>query len=687
MPYQAFPIYDMKYGKVTSKEPWLTPASAFEILKNAHVRDGVLEKRTGYSKFGQMVSVNTSTEAAALLTNPVMGIFTHTSNVDVDTLLVMDQDRINKAESSISTSKSITAFADAGGGEVQATSASHGFVTGDVVTITGTTNYNGTFVVTKVNDNAFKFTDTWVADDATGTANQERFSDLTRHKVRFKHASKQTWTPSATDVVKGATSGATGTVEAVIVDTGTFAGANANGTIVFSNGTVTGTFQASEELQENGTPANVIGNSDGAGTDDIFTGDNTQFFVGVNWNGTLYLTNGNDVIQKYDGTALSRLHIDLDVEGGPDNDISNAKFIVLHKQRLIIFATTESGTFYGYRARWCDINDPDTWPNLSYNDCPFQGTINGVAFLGDDLYVFFKKKTFRFAYTGDEDLPFAWQIVDNFEGSWSPYTPTEYPDEIIFLAKNNVSGLDGNRTYHIDLANPNFVPTWIQASLAYSQGRIWTDLRQGWITFADYTATAHADGNVYPNSVLVLDYQEKNWAVYTLPIHCMGLTDLESDLTWNDITDAWNDIDWSWLDAGTQEAADVRLFGGRDGIIYRLDYTISDNSSAVEMDIRSSRWNPYWKDLRKVRLGWIDFLVDNDENASATISFYKNTDDDAWQSLTLSCDGTHDKVWVRLPAGGEEGEFHRIKIYNNAASNRPRIHAIVPVFKPGGKLY
>ena len=63
----------------------------------------------------------------------------------------------------------ITAFADAGGGQVTVTSASHGLSDGYSVTITGTTNYNGTFTIANSDTNTFEITDTWVSDDATGT--------------------------------------------------------------------------------------------------------------------------------------------------------------------------------------------------------------------------------------------------------------------------------------------------------------------------------------------------------------------------------------------------------------------------------------------------------------------------------------------------------------------------------------
>lgn len=70
-------------------------------------------------------------------------------------------------------STSITAFADYSGtvsGTTSVTSASHGLVTGDMVTIDGTTNYDDDYDIVVIDDDTFYIEEDFVADDATGTA-------------------------------------------------------------------------------------------------------------------------------------------------------------------------------------------------------------------------------------------------------------------------------------------------------------------------------------------------------------------------------------------------------------------------------------------------------------------------------------------------------------------------------------
>lgn len=66
---------------------------------------------------------------------------------------------------------SITVFADPGQrwNKTTVTSASHGLSDEDLIIISVTTNYNGTFKITDVGDDTFSIFKTFTADDATGT--------------------------------------------------------------------------------------------------------------------------------------------------------------------------------------------------------------------------------------------------------------------------------------------------------------------------------------------------------------------------------------------------------------------------------------------------------------------------------------------------------------------------------------
>ncbi len=206
----------MREGKRLDLNPWLLPQDAFEILRDCHLRDGVLEKRRGYALFGQILAISTTTQDPTLQTNPVMGIFNHLSGT-TESLLVADKNRINKFISSRPANKSLTAVADQGGSPnvVRFTSTAHTFTADEIITIIGDADWNGTYRVEAVTTNTFDIehaaSDNVVDSDTTAT--QEAFTDLTRNKIRF-NSTNQTgdFSPGTGAVVKGGTSGATATV-------------------------------------------------------------------------------------------------------------------------------------------------------------------------------------------------------------------------------------------------------------------------------------------------------------------------------------------------------------------------------------------------------------------------------------------------------------------------------------------
>jgi hypothetical protein len=63
------------------------------------------------------------------------------------------------------TIASIADYSGTVAGTVKVTDTAHGLLTGNIVSITGTTNYNGIYTVTKIDANSFYITATWGATE------------------------------------------------------------------------------------------------------------------------------------------------------------------------------------------------------------------------------------------------------------------------------------------------------------------------------------------------------------------------------------------------------------------------------------------------------------------------------------------------------------------------------------------
>lgn len=78
-PLQPFLISEFKTAINTYMQPWIRPADAFEPLVNAYVYRGTINKRAGYSQFGNTVPDN----------NPIMGIMRYIDETTGDISLVV----------------------------------------------------------------------------------------------------------------------------------------------------------------------------------------------------------------------------------------------------------------------------------------------------------------------------------------------------------------------------------------------------------------------------------------------------------------------------------------------------------------------------------------------------------------------------------------------------------------------
>lgn len=614
--YETYSIYDMKAGLRLDKEPWLLPQDAFETLEDCFLRLGVLEKRHGYTEFADFVHVDPSPFGS--------GIF--------------------------------------GAGK---------FGMGRIETKPGNA-IMGIYNFYKGVTEQLLFMDTRRVNKysvTTGLCN-----DLTTLNVRFKSGQREML---AGDIITGAGSGDTASVVAVVLDQGAWADSDASGTLILSSA-IAGDFEA------DGENITIGGSTVAALTESCsyeeFTGDDADFFWFEIWKGVGYLTNNQDQIRHYDGSHITKFNIDLDAEGGPDNDVDTCLLIFHMEGRIILLRTTERGTAHNQRLRWGEINST-TFKDSNRTDAPRDDWIMAADFIGRDLIVWFERGVMKIVYTGDPDTPFKWEKLDAVEGCYATMSLATFSDEMIGVGPTRFLSCDGREVVGIDDKIPDLMLSFNQSAVNYCYAMVIEELRQALISHASASSEK-------PNKALVINYDEDNFAIFNLPIHVMGYSSLlETPSTDDMVGISLDDLDYSLDDKELQAGYPTSLMGCRDGKIYQMNDGGSDNGEAIEMKAVGGRWNPYFKKNKRARLKKIDFLVDR-VNTTFDIRFFINSRGRSYQTKTVDCsddDISRKTVW-RTAKCGQVADFHRIEINHDTVGIRPRIHAMVLHFRPAGPI-
>ena len=418
------------------------------------------------------------------------------------------------------------------------------------------------------------------------------------------------------------------------------------------------------------------------GSTDIWTGTAANIIWGANYQDRLFVTNNKDRVQSYNGTAFSALLMDLD--GDAANDVDTCLFIFQYKERLLVLRTTEGGFYFPQRARWSAIGDPDDWTNDGYVDAPTTEWIIAADFIKDDLVVFFQASTWRLRYTGDADLPFRWERVSGVDGAYGPYTSFNFSDKMGAVGETSINETDGLQVYAIDEKVPDAASSFDHENFGLAYAIPDSALKQVIISYPQIGSTV----NDYS---LVYNYEDKAWSEYTYGYNAYGYFKIgQSGLVLDDITDVLDTITTSFDDVTVQAGYPTVVGVDSTGYVWTINSGSDDNGSAIEFEVLSGRWNPFLKNGQRARLGWVDLLLTHDPNVQIQVDFYTDHDASAYSSTTEACGegvplSADSKVWVRFYAGGV-GDFHRIRMYQSAAGQTVRVHAVVPYFKPAGPI-
>jgi hypothetical protein len=400
----------------------------------------------------------------------------------------------------------------------------------------------------------------------------------------------------------------------------------------------------------------------------------------ANWVNRGFITNGKDQLQIYDGASVAPLVIDLSVPPDGVNNVNSAQLVFPYKDRIVLLRTVEDGTTYAQRARWSPVGKYTDWDPTAYVDAPTHEWIIGAAWIRNNLVVWFERSIWVLVYTGDVRLPFRWSRIASNEGLVSKMALMDFSDENLGMGPTHLVGTDGQETYNIDDRVPNLVLSMNQSKMDYCFAAVLEENGQMWVSFPSLASDL-------PDKVLVLNFNEKSFSIFALPMFAFGYYDNQADLTWDDIDLTWDEIEYAWDERNMQAGYPMLLGGDYQGYIWKMNSGGSDNSAAIEFSAKSGRMNPFVKQGKKARLGWVDFLVDRDPAIELLVEYRINHESAAWMTDTFTCDdgSAEEKIWVRSYVGCE-AEFHQLRIYNNKVNQTPVIHAIMPWFCQGGSV-
>jgi hypothetical protein len=404
---------------------------------------------------------------------------------------------------------------------------------------------------------------------------------------------------------------------------------------------------------------------------DTFTGTDADFFRFQTYYEKTYFTNGVDVPYVWDDSTDTLAAI---VTAGAVT-IQKCDGLFMLKSRLHLVGPTIGGVYYPGRIYYTDvglatITNATQYYSYERDDIP-------VSYAPLDMnneLIFGRNSAWRVEYTGDSSNPFRCATVDRAHGCLTPFVNAEYQSPtqgrvITTISRNHLVGFDGYQFRNLDWPIRDITAEMTMSHMRYCQAARLTERESVYYSYP-------GDGMEWPNRILEYGIDDNAWALHRISMHCLCATSGEID-------PAYYTMSAKYIGRISQG---YTYAGDRTGNLYRLDYGDSDNGSAIPFEVRSASLNPFVRQGRKAYLGWIDLYMDADPNVSFTMYLYKDDRTTDYKTVTVSGLGSGERFWQRVNIGGEVGCFHRIRISNDATGNRPRIHAMCPWFKMGGKI-
>lgn len=766
--YTGFPIANFRVGFDEALEPWLLPRDAFQVLKNAHLYRGVVEKIPGYLLFATM--------GYKVVTVPSVGAINGINTTYTGTIVTFPVTTTMTVQSTINAGATLTeTFIYSGPGAFPGSIALTSNLGGTGLILSGgqfTFVFNtppADLTVGGVQYNSILFTSDRPPSvlrpimgikpflNSNGSQDVLVFDTKRAGKIvalgepmatNLSAANGISEIPHETQTL-GITTGFnntvgpfTGTVNTFLVpgsvqfdiyvttdtdaalwtrvtdngaglltDTAGFLDPGVLNLINYATGQWTMKFVAGHKPQ-----AAYQTNFAGCIYGDTFTGDFTNFFDVVNYQGKAFLTNAVDAPRYYDGFCLEYLNTNLSATPNTvaPYDLNKVLHMYVTRERLLLMAPYVNNVPALNAIYWSTAGNPLDFTNDEQLSAPTSEPIKTFSEINSDVVVRFSNSERVFRYTGDAFSPFRWDPTNVIWRCDAPYSAINYDSWFSSVGKPAIVGSDGVNVKRADEIIPDFtlnlrideqqpVLSIDQGSIGQCYGERYDDFKEGWLCYRNFDDDG-ISGVKPSNSVLAFNYLDSTYAVYTFPFSCLGFGRIIAEDVWGNNFDLWQEANYTWDSYSQTEGALIDLAGDQNGKVYELGTgnSITDLGGTVIpclFEAITKDFNPFVEGGELSRFGFVDFLVSSNDNTNFRVQFYKDNQMDTnfntyYQEtrLTLTAN-TQSKVWKRIYVGAV-GKEHTMRIYQNAADfvtgdeNQPiRIHAIVPYFKAAGRIF
>ena len=294
-----------------------------------------------------------------------------------------------------------------------------------------------------------------------------------------------------------------------------------------------------------------------------------------------------DRIQQYDGTTISNYAPTF----APGT--LNARQMFNYKDRLVLFQTIGAGKLFPRRIRISgtgantDVFD-NTASGAGFIDIPDNTWFFGAAFNRDDLLFFTESSTWALKYTGNDVIPFTLQKIDGTRGSAAAFSVVSYLNRTMASSPRGLIICDGYQVDRMDNNIPQFAFNDINGAAFDSCFSGFLDEDR------DVYLMYPSDGIVRPalvpatssDRILVTNFEEDTYAIYRIPLSCMGNFQVAFTLLWSDLTAANGFPNWdslaarfgNWNAFPFDKGDPISIGGGHKGEIWRLNDTESEDN-------------------------------------------------------------------------------------------------------------